>query len=101
MISISHNSLLFLLAPAFGIDLKGFKIHILFLTMLNLKTLVLVGWGKDFSSLTKSLALRYRADPVGCCSLRILWVVGQPCGLVSPVLPFLLLAWPSSVHLAG
>lgn len=101
MISISHNSLLFSLAAAVGIDLKGFKIHILFLTILNLKTLVLVGLEKGFSCLTRSLALRCRADAVRCCKLRILWVLGLPRGLVSPVLPSLLLAWPSSVHLAS
>lgn len=47
VISIAHNLLLFLLAPVVGIDLNGFKSHILFLIILNLKTLVLVGWGKD------------------------------------------------------
>ena len=61
MISISHNSLLFVLALAVDIDLGGLKIHILGFSeqyqVLNTST----RWvGKGFVSLTMSFAFMYK-----------------------------------------
>lgn len=85
LISISHNSRLFLLAPEIGIDLRGFTIHILFLNNAKSQNTTTCWVGKGSVSLTVSLALRYRAEPGRSCSLRNLWGVDLPCGLAGPV----------------